>query len=52
MITFCRWRMRIIIGQPNLESGLIQLEKELREHANADMLLYPEGYLNQNVEEA
>ncbi|MCG7375866.1 hypothetical protein MH215_02595 [Paenibacillus sp. ACRSA] len=44
--------MRIIIGQPNLEPGLIQLEKELREYANADILLYPEGYLNQNVEEA
>ena len=44
--------MRIVIGQPSLEPGLIQLEKELREYSDADILLYPEGYLNQNVEEA
>ncbi|WP_174715309.1 hypothetical protein [Paenibacillus sp. DCT19] len=44
--------MRIVIGQPSLEPGLNQLEKELREYSDADILLYPEGYLNQNVEEA
>ncbi|SEO12703.1 MULTISPECIES: hypothetical protein [unclassified Paenibacillus] len=44
--------MKIIIGQPRLEQQLLQLEAELKQHPEADILLFPEGYLNQNVEEA
>ncbi|UPK42239.1 hypothetical protein [Paenibacillus pabuli] len=44
--------MKIIIGQPRLEQQLLQLEAELKQYPEADILLYPEGYLNQNVEEA
>ncbi|RAJ03414.1 hypothetical protein DET54_101615 [Paenibacillus pabuli] len=44
--------MKIIIGQPKLEQQLLQLEAELKQHPEADILLFPEGYLNQNVEEA
>ncbi|MDR9747098.1 hypothetical protein [Paenibacillus taichungensis] len=44
--------MKIIIGQPRLEQQLLQLEAELKQHPEVDVLLFPEGYLNQNVEEA
>ncbi|WP_336761813.1 hypothetical protein [Paenibacillus sp. USHLN196] len=44
--------MKIIIGQPRLEQHLLQLEAELKQHPDADVLFFPEGYLNQNVEEA
>ncbi|CAM4245838.1 hypothetical protein [Paenibacillus xylanexedens] len=44
--------MKIIIGQPRLEQDLLQLEAELKQHPDADILFFPEGYLNQNVEEA
>lgn len=44
--------MKIIIGQPKLEQQLLQLEAELKQHPDADVMLFPEGYLNQNVEEA
>jgi len=44
--------LKIIIGQPRLEQQLLQLEAELKQYPEADILLYPEGYLNQNVEEA
>lgn len=44
--------MKIIIAQPRLEQQLLQLEAELKQHPEADILLLPEGYLNQNVEEA
>ncbi|SHN75995.1 hypothetical protein SAMN04487896_3569 [Paenibacillus sp. ov031] len=44
--------MKIIIGQPRLEQQLLQLEAELKQHPEADVLFFPEGYLNQNVEEA
>ncbi|MDK8192253.1 hypothetical protein QP794_19400 [Paenibacillus sp. UMB7766-LJ446] len=44
--------MKIIIGQPKLEQQLLQLEAELKQHPEADVLFFPEGYLNQNVEEA
>ncbi|MGN7414312.1 hypothetical protein [Paenibacillus sp. SAF-068] len=44
--------MKIIIGQPRLEQHLLQLEAELKQHPDADVLLFPEGYLNQNIEEA
>ncbi|WP_339306792.1 hypothetical protein [Paenibacillus sp. FSL R5-0519] len=44
--------MKIIIGQPRLEQHLLQLEAELKQHPDADIIFYPEGYLNQNVEDA
>jgi len=44
--------MKILIGQPKLEQTLNQLERELRSNPDVDVVLYPEGYLNQNVEEA
>ncbi|QOS80199.1 hypothetical protein JNUCC31_04475 [Paenibacillus sp. JNUCC31] len=44
--------MKIIIGQPKLEQQLLQLETELNQHPEADLLFFPEGYLNQNVDEA
>lgn len=44
--------MKILIGQPKLEPSLNQLERELRSNPDVDIVLYPEGYLNQNVEEA
>ncbi|MFX3646128.1 MAG: hypothetical protein ACE3K2_01475 [Paenibacillus sp.] len=44
--------MKMIIGQPRLEHHLLQLESELKQHPDADVLFFPEGYLNQNVEDA
>ena len=44
--------MKILIGQPKREPALDQLERELRSNPDVDIVLYPEGYLNQNVEEA
>ncbi len=35
-----------------LEQQLLQLEAELKQYPEVDVLLFPEGYLNQNVEEA
>jgi len=35
-----------------LEQQLLQLEAELKQYPEADVLFFPEGYLNQNVEEA
>lgn len=43
--------LKIVIGQPKLEDGLLQLEQELMDN-DADILLFPEGYLNQNVDQA
>ncbi|MEK4662547.1 hypothetical protein MHH93_11655 [Priestia sp. FSL H7-0729] len=44
--------MKIIIAQPRLEQHLLQLEEELRRNPDADVLFFPEGYLNQNAQEA
>ncbi|NMI06073.1 hypothetical protein HF638_19010 [Paenibacillus sp. SZ31] len=44
--------MKIIIAQPRLEQHVLQLETELKQYTDADVLFFPEGYLNQNVEEA
>lgn len=44
--------MNILISQPKLEKELTQLEHELRTHPEADIVIFPEGYLNQNVAEA
>ncbi|MCP1185685.1 hypothetical protein [Paenibacillus sp. 1781tsa1] len=44
--------MKIIIGQPRMEQHVLQLEAELKQYPDADIIFYPEGYLNQNVEDA
>jgi hypothetical protein len=42
--------MKILIGQPIFEEKINQLEKEVIEHDNVDLFLYPEGYLHDNLE--
>ncbi len=44
--------MKIFIGQPVMEYGTDQLEKALEKNTGADLYLYPEGYLNDNLESA
>ncbi|QHW33806.1 hypothetical protein GZH47_25410 [Paenibacillus rhizovicinus] len=44
--------MKILIIQPKLEQNITQLEYELRTNPTADAVLFPEGYLNENVEQA
>lgn len=44
--------MKILIGQPKLERGVKQLSEEIVRNPQVDMVIYPEGYLNQNVEQA
>ena len=44
--------MRILIGQPKLEQYITQLENEIRNNPEVDAIIYPEGYLNQNVQQA
>ena len=44
--------MKILIGQPKLEKQIEQLEFDMRNHPEADVVIYPEGYLNQNLEQA
>lgn len=44
--------MHILIGQPNLATDLRQLESDIKKQRNVDLVIYPEGYLNQNVEAA
>lgn len=44
--------MKILILQPNLESRLTQLETALKQQPLVDMVLFPEGYLNENAEVA
>jgi hypothetical protein len=43
--------MKILIIQPKLEPTVKQLENALRHNA-VDAVIFPEGYLNENVEEA
>lgn len=38
--------MRILIGQPVHEQGILQLERDIRDNKDIDMVLYPEGYLS------
>jgi hypothetical protein len=45
-------QMKVLIIQPNLEKTLLQLEKELQNNPSADVVIFPEGYLNENVEQA
>ncbi|CAM4399280.1 hypothetical protein [Paenibacillus tarimensis] len=44
--------MKILICQPKLEPQLRQLHNELTAHPGMDAVIVPEGYLNENVEEA
>lgn len=42
--------MKILIGQPIHESGVKQLEREIKNNKGIDIVLYPEGYLvDENV---
>ncbi|WP_159888576.1 carbon-nitrogen hydrolase family protein [Paenibacillus puerhi] len=43
--------MKIMITQPKLEQTIRQLENELHNNS-VDVVIFPEGYLNENVEEA
>ncbi|MCJ8013256.1 hypothetical protein MUG84_16110 [Paenibacillus sp. KQZ6P-2] len=44
--------MKIVIGQPKLESELNQLELTLTAYPEADVVIFPEGYINANLEQA
>jgi hypothetical protein len=44
--------MKLLILQPNFEKNIVQLESELRNNPSADVVIFPEGYLNENVEQA
>lgn len=44
--------MKILIIQPKLEQNIAQLEHELQNNPSTDAVLFPEGYLNENVEQA
>lgn len=44
--------MKLLIIQPKLEPGLVQLRGTLEAHPEADAVLFPEGCLNENLEEA
>lgn len=44
--------MKLLIGQPKLEESITQLEQTLKNNADVDVVIYPEGYLNDNVEAA
>lgn len=44
--------MNVLIIQPKLEKNIAQLESEIRNNPSADVVIFPEGYLNENVEQA
>ncbi|MEV5029241.1 hypothetical protein [Paenibacillus sp. LPE1-1-1.1] len=44
--------MKILITQPKLEQTIRQLENELHHNNSVDIVIFPEGYLNENVEAA
>lgn len=44
--------MKILITQPQLEQTISQLENELLHNSSIDIAIFPEGYLNENVEAA
>lgn len=44
--------MNFLIIQPKLEQNIAQLENELQNNPSADAVIFPEGYLNENVEQA
>ncbi|TSB45996.1 hypothetical protein [Alkalicoccobacillus porphyridii] len=43
--------MKLLIMQPKLEKTILQL-KDVVKHHDVDMVIFPEGYLNENLEEA
>jgi hypothetical protein len=44
--------MKLLIIQPKLEKTIEQLECELQNNPSVDVVIFPEGYLNENVEQA
>jgi hypothetical protein len=44
--------MKILVGQPKLEQHLCQLEKEVMNNLYVDIFIYPEGYVNDNLDAA
>ncbi|WP_257968006.1 hypothetical protein [Peribacillus deserti] len=42
----------MLIIQPKLEKQIAQLEAELQKTPYVDIVLFPEGYLNENIEQA
>lgn len=44
--------MELLIIQPKLEKHIEQLEAELKSNPDVDVVIFPEGYLNENVKEA
>jgi len=44
--------VRILIIQPKLEKTITQLENELHHNQTVDIVIFPEGYLNENIEQA
>ncbi|TDF92787.1 hypothetical protein [Paenibacillus piri] len=44
--------MKLLIIQPKLEKTIEQLESELMSNSSVDVVIFPEGYLNENLEEA
>ncbi|WP_042165999.1 hypothetical protein [Paenibacillus gorillae] len=44
--------MKILLIQPRLENTLSQLREALHDYPDVDAVVFPEGYLNENVEEA
>jgi predicted amidohydrolase len=38
--------MRVLIGQPMHEEGIVQLENDIKTNKGIDIVLYPEGYLS------
>ncbi|ULL18555.1 hypothetical protein DVH26_31255 [Paenibacillus sp. H1-7] len=44
--------MKLLLMQPKLEKTIVQLENELRDHPSIDGVIFPEGYLNENVQQA
>lgn len=44
--------MEILIIQPELEKRIEQLETALRINPDVDLVIFPEGYLNENVNKA
>jgi len=44
--------MKILIAQPKLEKNLEQLQQIMQENPLVDIVILPEGYLNENVSKA
>lgn len=44
--------MKLLIIQPKLEKHIEQLEAELKNNPDVDVVIFPEGYLNENIEKA